>query len=213
MYARTTIERFYSYIESGAFRVGQDIVEVERDRLFLNNTEYKVDDLPLTFGSEFPVTIGTHEEPEDRRLFVVNLGRGAIITFIFVKRFLFMQVTGDANDFSDSVGLLGDFSTSAMYGRDGSAMSDFTDFAFEWQVGPKDPKLFREARSPQLPAEKCRMPTQAAPSRRRSLLRADKALLEKATAACAASGQVNKNFDLCVDDILQTGEVGLAYAW
>ena len=43
--------------------------------------------------------------------------------------------------------------------RSGEVMTDFDAFGFEWQVNCGDRRIFQEAREPQLPYEKCRMPT------------------------------------------------------
>ena len=211
---RTTIRSFYSYIESGAIRVGDDVVEIERDQLFLNGEKHTIKDLPLTFGEKFEYNISLIKDEEDRRIFRIFLSQRSKIIFHYYKHFGFIKVTGDARDLADSVGLLGDFPLGNMYARDGSLMSNFEEFAFEWQVNPikDDPTLFRENRAPQLPNEKCRMPNESRPARARAL-RAQKKDVEAATRACADAGQEGKNFDLCVDDIIFTGEVGLAEAW
>ena len=97
-----------------------------------------------------------------------------------------------------------------MIDRDGRVMADFNAYGFEWQVNPEDPEIFADARAPQLPFEKCRMPTAARPSRR--ALRGPSALLAKqAGEACAHVQGNDKN--LCIDDIMMTGDVGLAGLW
>ena len=72
-----------------------------------------------------------------------------------------------------------------MVARDGEIMDNFDAYGFEWQVSPEDPQLFLEARSPQLPFEKCRMPTAARPSRRHLRQNAD--LFDSASTACASA--------------------------
>ena len=109
----------------------------------------------------------------------------------------------------DATGLMGDFSSGDMYSRDGEEILDFEHFGFEWQVNPTDPKLFRDARSPQLPYEQCRMPTAPRPARRR--LRENSELFQQAREACAS--QEGSDFDLCVDDVMITGDLGIAGAW
>ena len=67
-------------------------------------------------------------------------------------------------------------------------------------------------RAPQLPSEGCRMPTESRPSRR--LLRSNNnGLYEKAATACSAATSNEHDLELCVDDIMATGELGLAGAW
>ena len=114
------------------------------------------------------------------------------------------------SDFYGSAGMMGHYPTGAMLNREGEEMTDFTEFGFEWQVNLEDPVLFRQTRSPQLPFEQCRMPTAARPARRK-LRGADAALFEAAREACAhVSGS---DFDLCTDDVMATGDVGLASVW
>ena len=213
LYARTTIESFYSYIESGAFRVGNYTVEKKRDQLYLNGKKHTLEDLPLSFGENYKYTIKKITEEGGRRTFKVYLHEDSCIIFNFVERFLFIKVFGNFKDFSDSVGLLGEYSTGAMLDRDGSLMSDFEEFGFAWQVNPrKDPMLFRNPRAPQLPDEKCRMPSSTSRTSRR-MLRANNKLLQDAKAACEAANQDGNYFDLCVDDIVATGDFVLAHGW
>jgi hypothetical protein len=100
-----------------------------------------------------------------------------------------------------------------MYNRDGvktEGLLTFEEHAFEWQVTPDDVQLFLEARQPQLPFEQCRMPTAARPARRH--LRSDTILLKQAEEACSKVHP--SDFQLCVDDVMMTGDIGLAEeAW
>jgi hypothetical protein len=213
LHVRTTIDTYYSYVESGAFRVGNTIVEMERHHFYVNGVKKTKDDLPYTFGSdEFRYTI--HHERDDGRVQVyrVDLSEESSLLFKFFKQYLTISTDGSAKDFGDSVGLMGDFYTGDMYSRYGKRMSNFQDFCFEWQVNTNanDMQLFRTAREPQLPYEKCRLPSLPRPSRRK-LLRGDRVLYDEARRACAA--QSGTDFDLCVDDVVITGEIGIAENW
>ena len=126
------------------------------------------------------------------------------------EHFLHILVSGNSKDFGDSVGLLGKYGTGDLYARDGTLVEDFEEFAHSWQVNPAtDPQLFRELRAPQLPNEKCRMPTEAAPSRRN--LRANTALYKEALNACAH--KQGSRFENCVDDVMATGDISMATAY
>lgn len=184
-------------------------MEIERDQLFLNGVKYTPENLPVKFGSDMEYSIMMAKDVDDHRVFRVTL-QDARILFQFARHFLHIKVSGSSADFGDSEGLLGEFQSGTMLGRDGSILSDFEEFAFEWQVAPEDPKLFREKRAPQLPSEQCRMPAR---SSRRMLRNNNEVHLDQAQAACAAAGHVRKNFDLCVQDIMATGYFGLADAW
>ena len=216
LHVRTTMQDYFSYIETAAFRVGDDIVQFYMDAVFLNGFKLKPSsDLPLTFGGAFRYTVRdvTVEAGKDKkfyRYYQVDLHNDSTIVFKFYKQFLTIDISGHANDFSDSVGLLGEYQSGAMIDRDGSEMYDFTEFGFEWQVQPTDPIIFLDQREPQLPFESCRMPTGARPARR-VLLRGNRVLLKQAEHACAhlSSGDA----ELCVDDVLMTNDIGIAYNW
>lgn len=108
---------------------------------------------------------------------------------------------------------MGDHSDGSMVSRSGKLFEgSFEAYGFEWQVNPSmgDKKLFMEDRSPQLPYERCRMPTASRPQRRH--LRANNGLFEKAKTACQAAASP-QDVDLCIDDIMATGELGLADIW
>jgi hypothetical protein len=209
LHARTTMHSYYSYIESAAFRVGDYTVEIERDQFFINGVQHTKTDLPLTFGGDFKYTIAQTVDTETVETFKVDLHEDSSIEFKFYLHYLNINVDGVNKDFMDSVGLLGEYGTGDMYSRDGALMTNFEEYSFEWQVNPEDNQLFRTARAPQLPYEQCRMPTHDRPARRH--LRADRRLFEQAQVACAA--QQGNDFDLCVDDVMMTGDVGIAEAW
>lgn len=127
--------------------------------------------------------------------------------FKFYKHMLTINIEGHTKDFAGSVGLLGEYGTGDMHDRKGRITDNFEEFAFEWQVRPDvDPKLVREDSAPQLPNERCRMPSTSRPNRRQ--LRADWVMHEKAEVA-----KPRRDFELCVDDIMMTGDIGLAEAW
>lgn len=213
LHVRTTIDTYYSYVESGAFRVGNDIVEMERTHFVVNGVQKTKDDLPYTFGSdEFRYTIRLEKDDGRVNVYRVDLSEESSLLFKFFKHYLTISTGGSAKDFGDSVGIMGEFHTGDMYSRHGKRMYNFQDFCFEWQVNinANDAQLFSIAREPQLPYEKCRLPSLPRPSRRR-LLRGDNVLYEEARRACAA--QFGTDFDLCVDDVVITGEIGIAETW
>jgi len=215
LHVRTTIQDYFSYIESAALRVGENVLEFHKAHFYLDGAKYTAEDLPLTFGGDFKYTVSeapieAGKNPKFHKYFKVDLHEDSSILFKFYKNFLTIAVSGHENDFSDSVGLLGDYSTGDMLSREGVVMTDFDQYGFEWQVNPEDAKLFMDARAPQLPYEQCRMPTAARPARRK-LRGADAALFEAAKSACAhVSGS---DYDLCADDVMATGDVGLAELW
>ena len=210
LHIRTTIYEFYSYIESAALQVGKFNLQVEQHGLTLDDKEVSYDSLPVSFGDEFQYTITLKEKDADHTKIRVLLHDHSEIFFTYYKHFLHILVSGNAKDFGDSVGLMGKYGTGELFARDGSIVEDFEEFAHTWQVNPEtDPQLFRQVRAPQFPAEKCRMPTVAAPSRRN--LRANTEMFNEATEAC--SHKQGRHFDLCIEDVMATGDIGMATAY
>lgn len=196
-----------------ALPIGDIILEFHQDSFLLSGTRLTPSDRPLTFGGDYKYTITNAPIEQGKnakfyQYYKVDLNKDLSILFKFYKNFLTISVDSDAADFGDSVGLLGDHATGDMVSRDGIVMEDFTLFAFEWQTNPEDPKLFFDSQSPQLPFEVCRMPTAARPARR---LRHNFALMEIAQTACACVR--GSSFDLCVEDVVATGDGGLASLW
>jgi hypothetical protein len=214
VHVRSTIADYYSYFESGVLRVGEHVMEFQGETFFVNGVQHTAADLPITVGDSFKYTISeaplTHgANPKFYNYYKVDLHDNSSILFRFYKHFLTISIDGHSHDFGDSVGLMGDYQHGDMVGRNGQIMDDFDEFGFEWQVSPDEDMLFHDARAPQLPYERCRMPTAARPNRRK-LRGADRRLLEAATSACA---HVQADRDLCVDDVVTTGDVGMATVW
>ena len=215
LHVRTTIQSYFSFIETAALRVGQNTVQVWKNKFIFNGMEMPTTALPMTFfDSDFTYTISEvpaleGQNPKFYRNYEVDLDGQSSILFKFYKEYLTISVSGHRADFGDSVGLMGDYESGEMIDREGKVMDNFVAMGFEWQVSPDDPMLFTDARQPQLPFETCRMPTAPRPARRN--LRANRQLIEEAQEACAHV--TGSDFDLCVDDVLQTGDVGLAGTW
>lgn len=211
LHIRTTIQDYFSYIERAALRVGSNILEVQNGSVLLDGVEHVSKDLPLVFGDdENKYTLSEVDlGKKNCNVYQLDLVESSVV-FKFYKQFLTISIDGHAVDFGDSVGLLGDYGSGEKIGRRGQVIRDNIEFGFEWQVAADEPVLFQQARSPQMPYEKCRMPTIARPERRR-LRGANSALFEDAKKACSA--QTGNDFDLCIEDVMATGDVGLATVW
>jgi hypothetical protein len=215
---RTTLVDYFSYIEAAAVRVGEHVLEVHQHFLVLDGVKYRDANLPMVFGDDektytFELThLETRETTGNikRRHYRLTLDKDSAIEFKFYKQFMTFDIVGHP-DFSHAAGLLGTYPAGDMVSREGEPREEFGDLGFEWQVQPhEDPILFAKVRSPQLPLERCYMPTAARPSRRQ--LRGDnQQLLEAAQGAC--QNQAGHDFDLCVDDVMMTGDLGLAGEW
>ena len=204
--------RIYSFyltvhFEAGVVRLGDLTLEMEKKQFYVNGEIKTYDELPFTLGD---YTIYQFLNTPKKQVYIADLD-GLEIKFSFYKNML--SLTTDGHKYlEDAVGILGQYPTGKMIGRDGQEMSTFEELAFEWQVQPAvDVKLFHNDRSPQLPYEKCRMPTAPRPSRK--LLRTDRDLFQKALEACASKKHNDNDFELCIGDVVATGDVGMAEAW
>mmetsp|Transcript_4378 Transcript_4378/g.9033 ORF Transcript_4378/g.9033 Transcript_4378/m.9033 type:complete len:245 (-) Transcript_4378:148-882(-) len=169
LHVRTTLEpssSSSSYMERAAVRVGEHVLEVLPDKVYLNGVQYdpSESEQPLRFtnGNYHYHYKLIKEETKDTRVFRLDLGGWSAIEFSFYKQFLTVSTTGTIHDFGNAVGMLGNYHDGSMWSRSGEPFTQsFEKYAFEWQVDPReDGQLFRQARAPQLPLEQCRMPSE-----------------------------------------------------
>ena len=203
VHVRTTMKDSYSYVSGVAVKYGEDSIEFQHDALFVNG-EKAEDAEHISFGDNSITLVD-----EAKRKFKVNVKNTVFVEVYSTKNFMAVSVEGVTSGMRKSTGILGEYGTGAMIARDGSEMSDFQDYGFEWQVAPSDPQIFMHAREPQLPYERCRMPSISAESRRRKLRGQDRKLYEAAFAACQEN-QIPENMQSCIDDVMFTGELELA---
>lgn len=206
MHTRTKIRYDYSYIESAALKLGDDILEVSGyGEFFVNGVE----SADVSEISDFPFThemMSVHDH-----LFTIDLGDGASITVRTHNDIVGIGLNPAKRDiglwFSNSTGLMGDFETGALLARDGvTVLEDPNDMGQEWQVRDTDPKLFQDMeRKPQFP-EKCIMPSPNAKETRRL---GENISLEAAEKACS-HWKTEDEKDQCIFDVLATGDLGMA---
>ena len=245
LHVRTTIQMYFSYIAEAAVQIGKHILQVQAANpnvILLDGIPHDliVDKqglpVPLTFtddidGASYQYVWEDNHSTTTKHVYRLDLSDWSYLRFKMYDRFLTVSIhAGEIEPFQGAVGLLGRFPDGQLVTRDEvlyEAEHDkkdwmytttFTDYAMEWQVDPTrgDSTLFHTKRSPQLPYERCRLPTAARPGRRQLLRGNNYADLEKAKEACrrqvdAASSPAN--FDLCVDDVLTMGDVDLAAIW
>jgi hypothetical protein len=205
LHVRTTIQGHWSSVTSAALRVGEVILQMDLDKFFVNGVEFNDDALPMK-TSQFSISEAFVQD--EWRVYVAELNDKSRITFKVLKEFMTVAVSGSVHDFEHSVGLLGDFHFGKPYDRKGNRVYDFHEYGLEWQVLEEEPKLFMDAREPQLPHAQCQFPDTPRPSRRLKSTQ-DPALFEKAQAVCADK----EHYDACLDDVMYTGELALAHAW
>jgi hypothetical protein len=230
IHIRTTQESFYSYIESVAIRMGDDILEFTGDDFYINGVQGSDSDLPTTIGGfvdivdspHLPTTVGgfpLHYPTfrEGVKHYLIDLNEGDYLNIYKYKHFMAVHLRGSPRDFDSAVGLMGDFHSSKMLARDGmTVVHDADEFIAEWQVHGDEDKLFRRAlREPQHPHATCRrLVRETTEEARRRHLREDRLFVSAAEAACAKSNQETKHeIEFCVHDVLVTNDLGMAEVW
>ena len=208
IHVRTTVEYDYSFIESAAVKINNDILEVSSYGLFsVNGVE-----TPYLGGKagylaqRYPI----HHTRADKKtdLFDIVLSPAQNITLKTHKDWVSVSLTGgveNAKYFGESVGLMGSFN-GELLARDGQTRlnHDMNVFAQEWQVTDAEPKLFMTDRAPQYPA-KCILPTPETSSQRRL---GGQEWYDNAKEAC--SGLVGYKHNDCVQDVMAVRDVDAA---
>lgn len=209
VHVRTTGRYEYSFIETVAIRVGEDILEISAfGEHSFNGIAHM--DFPATMGYYSMVTHKKHSEKKHE--YEIKLEEDAKIIVTTFKDWVSISVDAKTLDhFRDCVGLVG--STSGkMVGRDGkTTFKDINDYGQEWQVQDMESKLFMNAdRFPQFP-NKCVMPdVQAVEEGRRKLLEASGITEEDAKSACAKANR--PDMSQCVYDVMATSDLEVADA-
>ncbi|CAB9530524.1 unknown protein [Seminavis robusta] len=195
---RTTTRYDYSYVESAAIKIGDDILEVASfgEHFFLKWSGWS--DM---FLGPFPV----HYKQVDIRThtFDISLGGGETITLKSYKDLVSVKLD---KRFLGSQGMLGDYATGETMSRDGTmVVTDPDVLAAEWQVRPEDDAMvFQTARAPQY-HQSCQLARQSKTTKSRRL--GESTVPEDdARDACAGAN----NMDGCVHDVMATGDLELA---
>lgn len=203
LHVRTTITDHWSSVSSAVMQVGTFKFQVDQTAIWFQDGSIQDSDLPITNNG---ITAKAPVSDADMKNYTVILNDQSSIVFSIVGPFVNVEVHGHIYDFQDAVGLVGSFQNGKPIDRTGYRITDLDAHTAFWQVNPAhgDPTLFRTTREPQAP-NTCTFPTVTARNRDRHL-RADKELYEKAVASCEGKS----NYELCIDDVIYTGEVGLA---
>lgn len=200
---RTKIRHGYSYIESAAIKIGGDVLVVSSfGEYAFNSVDSAV--LPAAMGG---LPLSYVQQDERNSLFRVATKDTEALVIKTFKDMVSVNLNGThAEDFGDSVGILGSFASGVKLARDGSTvLQDPNAFAMEWQVRPEeDGILFDEARQPQYPVQ-CKMPENKQESRR---LRGGISE-EDAEVACDHIAEVGEKAR-CVFDVLATQDLEVA---
>ncbi|KAL3935362.1 MAG: hypothetical protein SGBAC_009106 [Bacillariaceae sp.] len=216
VHIRTKIVRYWSYIQSVAIRIGNEVLEIEgsvdaddAEPHYWKNFEYQGD---LDTFAGFPVT---QQLPSVyKRSYKIDLSSkfpGQDITVELYKEFVRVKLNGNEQVFGNSVGLLGDYKTGKTLARDGvTTLDDFTDFGDEWQVLPSEQKLFHEIARPQFP-ELCLHPEDPRGERKRRLDESSISV-EDAEKACISLKDPSSIKD-CIYDVVATQDLDMVGAF
>ena len=201
---RTKARYEYSFIESAAVKIGSDIFEVSSFGEYSLNgvTSAK---LPDDMAGLYPIIYEQVNKKKSK--FTIHLDGDEKIAISVFKDWVNVKVeNATAHSFGFSAGLMGNYYTGEMLGRDGRVIEDPNDFGLEWQVQPSDPQLFRATRAPQFP-QKCILPDKKAKEARRL---GEGITEEEAAKACGHL--TGPAFDACVYDVTATNDLDMADA-
>jgi len=210
IHVRTTIRYDYSFISQAAIKLGEHVFEVG------SWGEYLLDgistpDLPLIVGKHHISVEILNDIKKKFRFTIRHADQGRSIDVVSLKDYVAVKLVNSTEaDYFDAVGLMGHYAKGDMVARDGVTRFDEDPVAFgnEWQVrAARDGRLFSDAREPQYPRERCRMPAASA-IRARGRLLGESALSQlDAEAACF---EVTQHHDNCVQDVLRSKDVEMA---
>lgn len=210
IHVRTTIRYDYSFISQVAVRLGEHIFEVA------SWGEYQLDgisnvDLPALIDGN-PITVDILNDIKKKYKFTIHLEDGKAIDIVSFKDYVAVKLVNvTEEDFYDAAGMMGHFNSGDMLARDGYTTMDEDPNAFgqEWQVRPKeDGIIFSDAREPQYPQQKCRMPAANAIQARDRKLGEAAVTQEEAKSACSEVAS-HARAD-CIQDVLRSRDVDMA---
>jgi hypothetical protein len=194
--------------ESAAVRIGDDVLQVSSWGEFAMNGVVSAD---LTQARLGPFTVAYTVMNKKKSVFLIQNGDDDHIEVSNFKEWVNVKVFATEENYGTSSGLMGEFGTGRMMARNGSmvfTMAESNEFGNEWQVTPHEPKLFLvEDRDPQSKdGNKCIMPSVTADQRRLGETIAQ----EDAMEACADYREKVDLFEMCVYDVLASGDLEMA---
>jgi hypothetical protein len=205
VHIRTRKTRQWSYVDSAAARIGDDILEVRggmSSMFWKNGIQGNVNTDEMVIAN---YQIKYQNISEKSKKFVVDLRDGEGIIFKTWNSFVSVQIENPKHkNFVGSVGLMGSFPKGLRIGRTNSIIEDFNVFGQEWQVLSTEQKLFHNIEDPQHP-QKCEIPSSVEMRRR---LAASLVTFDEAEKACVGADSENK--ELCIFDIMATNDLSSA---
>jgi len=235
IHIRSKKTKNWSFISTASVRIGSEIFEVsgakDGDHHYLNGNANimgfeHVDiknkgDIGQSTVNGYPMTLkvlNAYQRSYNIELRNAADGGGEIGTVIQIKTwkdFVRVDIMNPTDTlFNGSGGLMGSYPSGDTVGRDGNTIiNDIQQFGQEWQVLASEPKIFHlKNDGPQQPESMCVSPS--ASSMRRGLAES-MVSVKDAEVACMQLGGTNNNyredeFDLCVFDVMATGDMSIA---
>lgn len=211
VHLRTKHRRGFSYIASAAVQVGNDVLEVTGN----NNKDYYVNGekkaaLPMKLHNHNHIEY--HSPVEQQQSFIWNIGQGQKVVVKTWKDFVSVKLEGaKAESFGDSIGLMGSYGTGVWLARDGETIIDDKDvFGQEWQVNADEPVLFQTVESS---GSTCPLPPAADDQSSKQRRRLGEAIVTEDMARAACEHADVNDFDFCVYDVMQTGDIEMSGAY
>jgi C2 domain len=217
IHVRTKIKNTWSFIESAAVQLGDNILEIKGgkgDKPMLYWLDGETEGHEIQTGDaalgDFPIHFLRVRDHQSK----VRIGLGStdaisIETFNDFVRVNLKPVT--PQKWVGSAGLLGTYPTGQHTARDGvTILEDANEFGQEWQVKPNEAKLFHDREGVGTPLT-CEMPDESAKKDARRRLGETAISEEEAAAACLHVSEAER--DACIFDVLAINDKGAAGAY
>lgn len=210
IHIRTSIRKWWSFIETAVVQIGRDTLEVKGSandgatvwinhdlKMDLQTGHFSLGDYPV----QFKRVNGHHTSAR------IDIGNGDAVSVESFKDFVRVNVHNKSNkSFDGSRGLLGAYPSGEKIGRDGKTVIDDKDaFGQEWMVLSKEPKLFHSESV--VEGDRCTMPNITTSDMRRRLAEGSVSE-EDAKEACSRVDEEQR--DACIFDVLATQDKDMA---
>lgn len=194
--------QLFSYIDSTAVQIGNDVLEVmggKDENNFWVNKVKGLSNKPM-FLSGYPITF---EKINDKsKKFVLDLGFDEQIVIKTWNSMVSVSISySNSTQFSKSLGMMGSFPLGLKLARNNSTVIDDLDaFGQEWQVLQTESKLFHKIDGPKFPI-KCKIPSSGDMRRRLSEFS-----ISRNDAELSCTGVSKEYFEFCVFDVMATND-------
>jgi len=214
VHVRTKQLKQWSFISHAVLQIGANTLEVSagedgENKYWINRIPYnkplETEKILEDTISGYPITFQhLHSNSIE---FEVTLTRGDYVKLGIWKKFVRVEFKGSYANFKSSRGLVGTFDGVKIARDNITVVENPDEFGQEWQVLASEPKLFHSLEGPQ-PPQRCLLPTAANVRRRLS----GSAVSQK-EAEVVCSRVQKPDFDICVFDVMATGDMDISRAY